>query len=393
LTSNGLPCEKIAGAIADVLPLLKVVDKLPSATTLRKEDGAQDIDVKSLRVYLGDLLRDTQVTLYIDASDTKYCGKLKVTFVIADAPTLPHPVLLEVKLESGEVSCDAQYHVNLIQAVIEQYGLDPAKIAGIATDNTNVMPRFVRDAGFDHFPCVAHVINLMLTVIAKALGLKDLLGWREFFARSQPRCNAARTAKLNYMACQVPEHRFCYALPCLEELVENWDGFAALLQATIDEYTGTLSSNLEHLAENMFKPGVRELVRAKVLIARKLCEQAERLVKVTSCDIRSLPFSFSTWFHAWLDLLQISESDVEEFITATVGGTVALTAAQRAAVAQATPLAISDHGRGRSRICSRASLCKPPLGVLCVCVRSLACTSAASASRLRLRPCRMTPRQ
>jgi hypothetical protein len=116
----------------------------------------------------------------------------------------------------------------------------------------------------------------------------------------------------------------------------------ALLQATIDEYTGALSSNLEHLAENMLKPGVCELVRPKVLIARKLCEHAERLVKLTSCDIRSLPFSFSTWFHAWLDLLQIGESDVEEFITAAVGGTVPLTAAQRAAVAQATLLAISE---------------------------------------------------
>ncbi len=118
------------------------------------------------------------------------------------------------------------------------------------------------------------------------------------------------------------ENRFCYALPCLEELVGNWDGFAALLQATIDEYTGMLSSNLEHLAENMLKPGVRELVRAKVLIARKLCEQVERVVKVASCDIRPLPFNFWTWFHAWLDLLQIGESDVDEFITATVGDTL-----------------------------------------------------------------------
>ncbi len=25
------------------------------------------------------------------------------------------------------------------------------------------------------------------------------------------------------MACQVPEHRFCYALPCPAELVETWD--------------------------------------------------------------------------------------------------------------------------------------------------------------------------
>jgi hypothetical protein len=62
--------------------------------------------------------------------------------------------------------------------IIREFGLRKDDTVGIATDNTAVMPRFVRDAGFEHFPCVAHVANLMLCAILKVLGLKDQPGWR-----------------------------------------------------------------------------------------------------------------------------------------------------------------------------------------------------------------------
>ncbi len=164
------------------------------------------------------------------------------------------------------------------------------------------MPRFVRHAGYEHFPCVAYVANLMLGTVLKVLGLKDLLGWREFLSRSKPRCSAARKAQLDYMACQIPGHRFCYALPCLKALVAMWDDFAALLQSAIDQHCGALSANLESLAGSMLAPGIAPIVHAKVIMAIELCKPAERLIKMTSFDIRSLPFNCRMWFHAWLDM-------------------------------------------------------------------------------------------
>jgi hypothetical protein len=342
LAASGLPAEQIAG-MQDLLPLFKVIDALPSASTLLKEGGAQDSDVAELKKDLARRLEGHQITLYVDASDTKYCGRKKVTLVIADAPTLPHAVLLLVKLEDGAKSCDAAYHVELVVEVCREYGLHKDNIVGIATDNTAVMPRFVRDAGYEHFPCVAHVANLMVGVILKALGLKDLLGWREFFARSKPRCNAAKEAKLDYMACQIPEHRFCYALPCLVELVAKWDDFAALLQSTIDQHRGALSGNLESLAGSMLAPGVAPIVHAKVVMAIELCKPAERLIQAASCDIRSLPFNFWVWFHAWLDVLQTFEADAATVVkTILARSGVVLTAAQLAVVADATLLGIKE---------------------------------------------------
>jgi hypothetical protein len=139
------------------------------------------------------------------------------------------------------------------------------------------------------------------------------------------------------MAFQIPGHRFCYALPCHKALVAMWPEFAALLQSTIDQHRGALSGNRESLAGSMLAPGMAPIVRAKVIVACELCAPAERLIKMASCDIRSLPFNYWVWFHAWLDMFQADETDVADVVTPMLAGSGGvLTTAQLAVVADAT---------------------------------------------------------
>ena len=145
------------------------------------------------------------------------------------------------------------------------------------------------------------------------------------------------------MACKIPEHRFCYALPCLEELVAKWDDFAALLTATIGEHKGALSGNLETLAASMLAPDMASIVRAKIVMAISLCTPADRLIKAASCDIRSLPFNYWVWFHAWLDMFQTDAEDVVNVVNTTlVGSGVVLNGEQLKIVADATLLGIEE---------------------------------------------------
>jgi hypothetical protein len=53
-----------------VLPLFKLVESIPSASTLLKSGGAQDNDVAELKKYLAEHIWGHQITLYVDASDT-----------------------------------------------------------------------------------------------------------------------------------------------------------------------------------------------------------------------------------------------------------------------------------------------------------------------------------
>ena len=179
------------------------------------------------------------------------------------------------------------------------------------------------------------------------------------------------------MTCQVPEHRFCYALPCLAELVEKWDDFATLLQSTIDSQKGNLSANVETLVDNMLAAGRSEVVRAKVLLAHELCAPAERLIKAASCDIRSLPFNFWVWFQAWLDALNIDEFDVADYVGAILASKgLKLNPTQLQEVSTATLTAVveakkrpywhlfedvtvAEYGR-RCRQDSRGARCVPP---------------------------------
>jgi hypothetical protein len=117
------------------------------------------------------------------------------------------------------------------------------------------------------------------------------------------------------MACQVPEHRFCYALPCPAELVEKWDDFAALLQSTIDSQTGNLSANVETLVDNMLAAGRSEVVRAKVQLAHELCAPPRsglsRPHHATSARWRSTS-------GCGLDGLHIDEIYVADYVVATL---------------------------------------------------------------------------
>ena len=83
IAANGVPAEQIA-ELNELLPLFRVVQSIPSASTLLKQGGAQDNDAAALKAHLAKRLRGHPLTPYIDASDTKYCGRKKVALVIAD---------------------------------------------------------------------------------------------------------------------------------------------------------------------------------------------------------------------------------------------------------------------------------------------------------------------
>jgi hypothetical protein len=93
----------------------------------------------------------------------------------------------------------------------------------------------------------------------------------------------------------------------------------------------------------MLAPDMAPIVRAKVVIARHLCAPADRLIKVASCDIRSRPFNYWVWFHAWLDMLQNSEADVANIVKHILTGSdIVLNAKQLAAVADAALLGVKE---------------------------------------------------
>ena len=201
LFAAGLSGSQIAYVGKTVLPLLLASRQLPSDTTLLKEAGVLDAEVARLRSHFRSKLREIPIALFVDGSDTHYCGSKKIIHVMADSAALDHPMLLTVRVED-EASCNAQYISTLLSDVIEEYELDRDHIVGVATDNTAVMPKGVRLAKLTHLPCAVHVIDLMLDGIAGELGFRDLLGWREFVAHSPARRAEMSKAGLNVACCR-----------------------------------------------------------------------------------------------------------------------------------------------------------------------------------------------
>ena len=201
LFSLGASAHFIDAVRTSVLPLLLSARTLPSDSALLAPQRGLDEQATMLRARLRAVLRGIPVSLFVDGSDTKYSRRKKIIHVMADSAAIDHPVLLLVRLED-EASCDAPYFTRLLADVITEYELDRNNIVGVATDNTYVMPKSVRDAKLTHLPCAAHVIDLMLEGMASELGYRTLLGWRDFVGRSSARRAEMTKRGLSVACCQ-----------------------------------------------------------------------------------------------------------------------------------------------------------------------------------------------
>jgi hypothetical protein len=140
--TNGVPAEQII-ELNELLPLFRVVHSIPSVSTLLKWGGAQDNDAAALKARLAERFRGHPLTLFIDASDTKYCGRKKVTLV-ADAT------------EPGAAACEVGGRLGVLRLGLpDRHGrLSTSISCGRRTlsasrwTTTAFMPRFERDAGF-----------------------------------------------------------------------------------------------------------------------------------------------------------------------------------------------------------------------------------------------------
>jgi hypothetical protein len=171
--------------------LLKALRRSPAKSTMLGEGGHADEQVSKLTDYLRDLLRAKDVVLAIDGSTTRYAGGGKITLVSAESAELDHPVLLSVYIEV-DGACDAEYYCTCLQETIKMYELTTSQIVGVVTDNAAVMPKSVKLAGFQHLPCSAHLLNLMLKAFADALDFSNLFGWRLFVDDAARRTAMAR---------------------------------------------------------------------------------------------------------------------------------------------------------------------------------------------------------
>jgi hypothetical protein len=147
IAANGVPAEQIA-ELNELLPLFRVVQSIPSASILLKQGGAQGNDAAALKAHRAERLRGQPLTLYMDASNTKYIAAAKRSRW--SLPTLPHPVSLLVKLEDGSAL--------LRLGLPDRHGRHPRVRAAEGwhcrhRDGQHGL--LVRDAGFQHFPCVA----------------------------------------------------------------------------------------------------------------------------------------------------------------------------------------------------------------------------------------------
>jgi hypothetical protein len=358
LFAAGLSARQVEMVRQRALPLLLAARTVPVAQTLLKEGGVLDQETAALTAHLIRTLDGIPVVLYVDGSDTDYSSGKKIIHVVADSIMLDAPMLLEVRLED-EASCDTEYYAKLLPEVIEKYHIDRANVVGVATDNTAVMPAGVRAAGLQHLPCVTHVMDLMLEAIAKELGFRELLGWREFVSKSAARRKQMKSAGLDVACCRgefdyfnipccwtmrhpvfaprhphhvVPAHKFGFALGWLKELSTRWEDYAAFLKSCpapkkpsakdADEkaFEEQLYTNYQALRLNMGDGKDGAFARVAVLVGWDLCLPAVRLLDATLKDIRSLPMDFWTHFDSWTTALRSFHGDATERVRGLATG-------------------------------------------------------------------------
>lgn len=217
----GLAANQIEG-MRPLLPLFQATAYIPKRSTItRKDRGIMAEYARLLVAELTKVVAGKDLIIYVDGSDTKFADDSKVVHVMADSPWFTHPILLAVVLEDGTVSMDSEWYCKLITDVAATFKIKQWQIVGACTDNTATMPKAVRLAGLRHIPCMAHIINLMVTCIITAFGLEDLYGWRLFVAHSALRVALMLVAGLDPRVCMselmgsaVPPATPRRALPC-----------------------------------------------------------------------------------------------------------------------------------------------------------------------------------
>jgi hypothetical protein len=226
------------------------------------------------------------------------CPLVQVIHVIGSMLNSP-PLLLHA-VYGKEESFDSDFYVKTLNNVLAQYEVARENVVGISSDNTNLMPSFIRKQGFFHIPCIAHVINLALREICTAFGMEELLGLRLFPAHSTQRQEALRRRGINPKVFDTPATRWGYAIPALAVLTEP-GVWAVLLRFVEENKPTTVTPNYDSLVAKLRSP----FVHACCIMAYALMRRAEPLIREAESGLSQLPQEFLAHLVGYMDLLRL----------------------------------------------------------------------------------------
>lgn len=297
------------------VPLLVAAGKLPCRQTILRGGGRVDEFVRLLKRRLASAVAHRKVVLVVDGSSTDYDGGVKMVNVVCITAAEDAPMLLRCDLATVD-SMDAAYYGALLLSVLTEYNIAHENVVGVCADNTSVMPKFIKDAGFIHIPCCAHVINLMISALAEGLQVHDIFGWRQYVGRSTARRKRMLDAGLNPHALDWPDTRFGYAVVAVKELCKRWDAYLRFAAANPPEDWERVKdapgrNSYARLLRCMRSPALR----LAAILVKRLCKTGYRLLQRSQADVADVEPTFFTDFKAWLGVLDSARQHPAAYVT------------------------------------------------------------------------------
>ena len=366
----GLSANTIASLNGPLVDAVLACKNLQSGRTiLRVEDGSLDTVVKSkLLPYLKSLIMGMHVVISVDKKDQDMAGGKGLIHIMLTAATLKAPILADAVIVPFGTTQDADYYVKLVEKVLVDWGIPRKDIIGISVDNTSLNPAFVSKMKLTLLPCVTHVINLMYCAADNVFNLDMLYGWRDYFARSYKRRDAATAAGLPYRPTQVAGTRFGASSAFLG-LLSDPDMFkrfatfarahpvAAYVKAQNKVKKATVSTKSKGRNEGKgtattgVKGGVTEppavgsarsangialalqaaeassystllanmedaYTQACIVVVHAITNDASALLTASQCDVRHMPFDFWESWDDWGIFREVWFNDTSSMITA-----------------------------------------------------------------------------
>lgn len=292
LVADGLSSGQV-DSMRKYMPLFLVAKTLPSRRALLREKGQIDKNIGKLKEGIRNAVKNRRIVLVIDAATSRFTGGASVITVSCITATEDEPMLLCCELEK-KASMDAPYYSRLLQSVLDDYGINKKNVVGVSADNTSTMPRFIKDSGFIHIPCVAHVINLMFEAIAGRFQVDQVFRWKAYTSHATDRVDLMLEAGLSPTKLSWPDTRFGYAVVALTELTERWDEYAKF---AVEHPPSDPTAAYDFLRQCMQSPACR---LAAALVA-DICEQGLDLLEQSQCNFDCIPGDFMSDLQSWLD--------------------------------------------------------------------------------------------